>query len=196
MSRSIGQEPARVMQTVTAVRVVVPVFGAVVLPLVVLGVVAFGVVSVLVVLAPTVDGRFDAGPSSDLAAPAELFADPPAVVNWPGPPPDDGADTGAKPDDPLPRDVASPAPPAEAFPPPPWPNEGACIAVVEGPPGAMSVLAFGMLMQLCIFLQISPLMCGVLDATDVVVADADARDLARIARAADVEVESVADDGR
>jgi hypothetical protein len=174
----------------------------------------------LVALAPPVDGRFDVGPLRDLV-PEESFADPPAVVNWPGPPPDDGDGMGARPDVVLPRDVPGPDMPAEALPPPnepppgtalppprapppgsvlapgagpPWLNDGACVAAVDGPPGLMSLLAFGMLMQVCSFAQMSPLIFGVLAAADLVPADADARDRTRMDRAAAID-ETVAVDG-
>jgi hypothetical protein len=75
-------------------------------------------------------------------------------------------------------------------------NEDVCGAALDGPPAVASpVEGLGMLMQAWVFVQISPLMCGVLDSPDLVAADADASDFARMARVATVVVETLAVDG-
>jgi hypothetical protein len=152
-SRSIAQDPADVMQTVTALRVVVRVFGAVVLC-----VVLFGVVWLFVAAVPLVDTRFAPGSLRDLMSPADVLAGPPAVVNWPLPPP-------------------TTPPPGNALPPPAAPPglNDVCVAAIDGPPARASpVDGLGRLRA----------RCGCLGAAGAVPADLDASNLARMARVA------------
>jgi hypothetical protein len=186
------------------------VFDALVFALFALCVVAFDVAWPFVAPEPPLDGRFEAGSLRDREPPPGVFAGPFAVVNWPGPPPDGGDSIGPGPDGPLPPDVpvrkplggppppAPPPPPPGSAPPagPPVLNEDVCGAALDGPPAVASpVEGLGMLMQAWVFVQISPLMCGVLDSPDLVAADADASDFARMARVATVVVETLAVDG-
>jgi len=126
VSRSIGQDPARVMQTVTAVsggkdRAFVPLE-----------------VAAPVVLGPPLGRRLPASVGlSDLLGPEkELPAGAFAAENWPEPPP--------RPGEKLSPDGAGPDEPTEPLPPPDCPPPGDALPKVDGPPGVMSLLCFGM----------------------------------------------------